>query len=133
MRPFGPPIGPGRRAELVAVTQAVYAAANRRKSLLAGQFAMEGDPQRIVAIEAEIICPEGRLRVAHSKPEERPPFEWVYEVTSDVGQVDYFKHYLIRNDDIVLAQRKVLTPIDETEAAIMLSDLAAAQAAMAAA
>lgn len=127
MRVFSQPIAPAVRAEITAATQSLYAVAPGRRTMQAQQFAMEGDPGRIVATEAEVSWPAGRLRIAHSHPEERPPFEWIYEITSDVGESDYFKHYLIRDNDIVLAQRKVLTPIDQAEADVILADLAAAR------
>jgi hypothetical protein len=104
----------------------LFEQAKTRRDLLAGAFAMDGDPARVVAAEAEVVWPGGRMRVAMSRPSERPPFEWIYEITSDVGEADYFKHYLVQDHDIVLAQRKVLTPIDEAEATIILADLGAA-------
>ncbi|HEY6736261.1 MAG TPA: hypothetical protein VI322_00940 [Candidatus Saccharimonadia bacterium] len=130
MREFGEVISPDTRTAIVAAAQAFYAAAPQRRTMLAEQFAMDGDLRRVVATEAEVKWPGGRMRVAHSRPEERPPFEWIYEITSDVGEADYFKHYLIREDDIVLAQRKELTPIDQAEAEVILQDLAAAQRAL---
>lgn len=132
MRPFGEGISDERRVQITAAAQRVFAAAPSRRMLLAGAFALDGDEDRVVATEAEVRWPEGRLRVAHSRPEERPPFEWVYEITSNIDEdaVDYFKHYLIRDNDIVLAQRKVLTPIDDEEARIILDDLALAEAAI---
>jgi hypothetical protein len=48
------------------------------------------------------------------------------ERSSDVGEADYFKHYLVRAHDIVLAQRKVLTPLDAEEAGVLRGDLDAA-------
>jgi hypothetical protein len=83
-------------------------------------------PALIVVKEVEYKWDGERLRVAMTVPGVRPPFEWLYEVSSDVGESDYFKHYLVRESDIVLAQRKVLTVIDEVEADILMSDLRAA-------
>lgn len=130
MRTFAEPISAERRREIVAAAQAFFSEAHDRRNMLAEQFAMDGEPQRVVATEAEVRWPEGRMRVAHSKPEERPPFEWTYEITSDIGEADYFKHYLIRDNDIVLAQRKDLTVIDEQEAMVVLTDLADALKAL---
>lgn len=131
MRAFGAGITVEQRTAITVAAQRVYGAALKRQNLLAHQFAMDGDGQRVVATQAEVAWDGGRVRVAHSRPEARPPFEWRYEITSDVGEADYFKHYLIRDNDIVLAQRKILTPIDDTEAAVILADLAAAEAALA--
>ena len=64
-----------------------------------------------------------RIRIGRTLDEARPPFEWVYEISSDMGESEYFKHYLVRESDIVLAQRKVLTVIDDEEAAILRADL----------
>jgi len=44
-----------------------------------------------------------------------------------VGETDYFKHYLVREYDIFLAQRKILTPIAGVEAEVIRGDLAAAR------
>ncbi len=114
------------RNDIVELAGAVFAAAPRRRVLKAGEFMFEGDAQRVVAEEAQLDTPEGRIRVALSKPAERPPFEWQWEITSDIGEADFFKHYLVRDEDVVLAQKKVLTPIDDYHARIVLSDLRAA-------
>jgi hypothetical protein len=88
---------------------------------------MDGmDPARIVVKEIELKWDGERLRVGNTLPDVRPPFEWIYEISSDVGEADYFKHYLVREHDIVLAQRKVLTPLDAEEAEILRADLQAA-------
>jgi hypothetical protein len=131
MREFGPAID---RRLYDAVTRAaleLYEVAPKPREVTAAAFAMEGgDPDRVVVTEALVKLEDGRVRVAQTKPAERPPFEWLIEITSDIGETDYFKHYLVRENDIVLAQRKVLTPIDEAEAAIILADLTAARAAL---
>jgi hypothetical protein len=130
MRDFGPPIG---QATYDAIRQAaleLYEAIPQKREVPARAFAMEEEPDRIVVTEADLRWPDGRVRVALTKPEARPPFEWLVEITSDVNEADYFKHYLVREDDIVLAQRKVLTPLDDQEAQTMLADLAAAREAL---
>lgn len=126
MREFGAPLTPSRRQELVELIVRVYGSVPAKKEVRAADFAMEDEPERIVVKEVEFKWDGNRLRVAMSEPKARPPFEWFYEVSSDVGESDYFKHYLVRADDIVLAQRKVLTVIDEREAEILRADLQAA-------
>ncbi len=92
------------------------------------EFEMEGDP--IVVNEADMRWPDGRMRIAVTTPEARPPFEWLIEITSNIDEGDYFKHYLVLEGDVVLAQRKVLTSIDDVEAAIVLADLKTAAAVL---
>jgi hypothetical protein len=123
MRPFGEPIGEVRRAELVAAIADVYAKLPSRRDILAADYLME-PPERVVIRVGELKVKDGpRLRIGATEADARPPFEWIYEVTSDVTEADYFKHYLVLGDQIVLAHLKVLTPIDEAEAQIILADL----------
>jgi hypothetical protein len=126
MRDFGPTINPSEYQNLLGLAAKVYASVPAKRQVTAGEFAMEENPERIVVKEVELKWDGERLRVAMSEPGARPPFEWLYEVSSDVGETDYFKHYLIRENDIVLAQRKVLTPIDAEEAEVLRADLQAA-------
>ena len=130
MREFGRPINTTTRDQLLDLIIQAYSSVPAKREVTAGEFAMEDRPERIVVKEVEFKWDGQRLRVAMSEPAARPPFEWVYEVSSDVGESEYFKHYLVRNEDIVLAQRKVLTPIDDEEAAIMRDDLLAALASL---
>jgi hypothetical protein len=130
MREFGSPIDRQRYEQIVAAALDVYEVAPKPREVTAATFAMDGDPDRVVVTEALVNLDGGRVRVAQTKPAERPPFEWLIEITSDLDETDYFKHYLIREDDIVLAQRKVLTPIDDQEAEVILADLAIARAAL---
>jgi hypothetical protein len=120
---FGRPISEFEQAEIAALTQQLFEQAPLGRELVAGDFLLEGNPARVVAREIDVQWPDGRVRVARSEQSERPPFEWNYEVTSDIGEVDYFKHYLVRDHDIVLAQRKILTPIDQDEAVVLRQDL----------
>ncbi len=126
MRDFGKPISNETRTELTGLVEQVYNNGSAQRALRASDFAMEEVPDRIVAKEVEVRWDDSRLRVAATESDARPPFEWLYEVTANVGDTDYFKHYLVRTDDIVLAQRKVLTVIDDKEAAVMRADLLAA-------
>jgi hypothetical protein len=126
MRDFGRPIGDERRTELVALMKQIFESGDTKRSVTAGDFSMEDNPERVVVKEVEVKWDGERLRVARTEEDARPPFEWLYEVSSDVGDTDYFKHYLARAEDIVLAQRKVLTVIDEPEAEVLEADLRAA-------
>jgi hypothetical protein len=88
----------------------------------------QGD--EIVLREITIKAPgAGTLQIAATSPSARPPFEWLMEITSKINDDSYFKHYLILEDKIVLAHRKELTPIDDREAAVVLTDLAIAREA----
>ena len=44
-------------------------------------------------------------------------------MTSEINEGDYLKHYLIRDNDMVLAHRKVLTEVDNDEAELLIGDL----------
>jgi len=128
MREFGPEIDGSRREEIMRAAEIVFAEAAARRAARASEFELEisGDP--VVVYEAQVRWPDGRMRVAKTSPAARPPFEWLIEITSNVNETDYFKHYLILENTVVLAQRKVLTPIDDQEAAVVLADLAVAKA-----
>jgi hypothetical protein len=101
--------------------------AEPKRDVRASDFAMEENPDRVVVREVDLRNGDERLRVAVTDPGARPPFEWLLEITSDVGEADYFKHWLVREHDVVLAQRKVLTPVDDAEADLILSDLSTAK------
>ncbi len=132
MRNFGPPIGPEQDHAIRQLAHQVFEAAPARRAAPGGDFAMDERADQTVLYEADIRLADGqRLRVAETIAEARPPFEWLMEITSDIGEADYFKHYLVREHDIVLAQRKELIPIDAAEAELILHDLGVAQAAIA--
>jgi hypothetical protein len=126
MRKFGPLVGKDKRAEIIALAQSVFDRAGSKRAVRAGEFAMDEDPDQVVVHEVDLRSEGDRLRIAVTMPEARPPFEWLIEVTSDIGETDYFKHYLVRENDIMLAQRKVLIPLDAKEAEVLISDLKAA-------
>jgi hypothetical protein len=130
MRTFGAPIGARVRERILQAARDFYEAAGSKRDVVSADFAMEGDPDLVVVHEAEARWDGNRMRVAATEAAARPPFEWLLEITSDVGEADYFKHYLIREDDVVLAQRKVLTPIDDEEAELVLDDLRQAREAL---
>ena len=120
-------MGPDVRERVAALARAIFANTEPKRAVTAREFAMEERPDQIVAREVDLRSGGERLRIAATEPAARPPFEWLLEITSNVGEADYFKHYLIREHDIVLAQRKVLTPLDADEAEVVLKDLRAAQ------
>jgi hypothetical protein len=130
MREFGKTISEEARGAITRAAEAVFEAAAKRRAARASEFELDmpGDP--VVVNEADVRWAEGRLRVAKTMPTARPPFEWLIEITSNVNEADYFKHYLVLEDGVVLAQRKVLTPIDDAEAEIILADLAQARAVL---
>ncbi len=111
------------RADIMKMARALYDTVPVKREVRAKEFAMDEKPDEVVVREVDLRSGENRLRVAVTAPEARPPFEWLMEITSDIGEADYFRHYLIREHDIVLAQRKVLTPLDDTEAERIIEDL----------
>ena len=129
-RTFGPPASDRLQDQIRQAAQQLFDAAGPKRPVRGGDFAMD-QTEQIVIYEADIKLPDGqRLRIAQTLPTARPPFEWFMEVTSDIGEADYFKHYLIREHDIMLAERKNLTPIDEPEAQLILHDLGVARAGL---
>jgi hypothetical protein len=120
-------IGADEREEVRALAQEIYDLAEPKRPVKAGEFAMDGDPDVIVARQVDLKNEGERLRVAVTEASARPPFEWLLEITSDVGEADYFKHYLIRDNDIMMAQRKVLTPVDRPEFELIMHDLKTAR------
>lgn len=123
MRQLGAPVGGSVRQTIIDLACRVFVFAPKHRLVRASEFTMDmiGDP--VVVKEAEIKWPAGRLRVAITETDARPPFEWQLEITSNIDETDYFKHYLVRDEDVVLAQRKILTPIDAEEAEVVLADL----------
>jgi hypothetical protein len=128
LREFGPAANESVRNEILALAQSIYRQTQPKRAVKAHEFAMEEHPDDVVVHEVDVKWDDERLRIAMTEATARPPFEWLVEITSDVGESDYFKHYLVRDHDVVLAQRKVLTPIDDEEAAIVMADLKAALA-----
>jgi len=115
------------RDEILTLARNIFDQAQPKRAVTAKEFAMDDEPDRVVVHEVDLRRSGERLRVAVTEPEARPPFEWLYEITSDIGESEYFKHYLIREEDVVLAQRKLLTPLDQQEADLVVADLRAAQ------
>lgn len=127
MREFGPAIDEGVRGEILRLAQSLFDRAEPKRAVRAKEFAMDDNPEQVVVHEVDLHGESGRLRIAVTEADARPPFEWLLEITSDVGEADYFKHYLVREHDVVLAQRKVLTPVDAEEAKSILDDLGVAE------
>jgi hypothetical protein len=122
MRTFGPAHSADQRGEILALIKELIAGAPHLVHVPARDYLLE-PPGAVIIDEATYETPDGEIRVALSRPEFRPPFEWIGEVTSYINESEYFKHYLVRDDDVVLAQRRDLTVIDDTEARMLLSEL----------
>jgi hypothetical protein len=127
MREFGKAVSMQVRDEIMTLARSIYDRVETKRAVKGADFAMEENADRVVVHEVDLRSGSERLRVAMTEPDARPPFEWLLEITSDVGESDYFKHYLVREGDVVLAQRKVLTPIDQEEADLILADLRVAE------
>ena len=111
---------------------ALYELMPDKKQTYGADLAMDDDGA-VVITEGTVKLPGGeKLQIAVTRPEARPPFEWLMEITSLIDEADYFKHYLIRENDIVLAHRRDLKPIDDAEAQVILADLETARSALAA-
>ncbi len=127
MREFGPAASRDLDAKIRREALALFELMPDKKPVLGEALAMD-EIDLLVLEVAEILDEAGnKFKLSVTRPSARPPFEWLIEISSDLGESEYFKHYLVRDDDIVLAQRKVLTPIDEAEADIILADLAEAR------
>lgn len=123
MRDFGAPIDEATYREIVTLAQGLFDRTEPKRAVRASDFAMDEEPDRVVVHEIDLKSEGQRLRIAATEANARPPFEWLLEITSDIGESDYFKHYLVRESDIVLAQRKILTPLDAEEAQLVIADL----------
>lgn len=123
MREFGTPVGQNEYNQVKQLASDIYSSGEPKRAVTAGDFAMDGDPSVVVARQVDLKHEEERFRVGATEPSARPPFEWLFEITSDIGESDYFKHYLVLENEVVLAQRKVLTPIDELEFEVLMGDL----------
>lgn len=128
MREFGPPASQELDTRIRREALALFDIMPAKKQTLGEALAMD-DVDMVVLELAEVADEDGnKFKLSVTKPEARPPFEWLIEISSDLGESEYFKHYLVREDDIVLAQRKVLTVIDDEEAEKILVDIAEARA-----
>lgn len=99
------------------------------RDILGSEFVMEpGDV--VVVQELDVMTEVGRFRLAATKPTARPPFEWLFEITSEINTGTAMRHYLVREGDIVVAERRTLTPLDADEAEVILDDLKLVLAAL---
>ena len=127
MREFGPAASPELNADIRREALSLFELMPDKKPVLGDALAMD-ETDLLVLEVAEVLDEEGnKFKLSVTRPKARPPFEWLIEISSDLGESEYFKHYLVREDDIVLAQRKLLTLIDAAEAEIILADLAKAR------
>ncbi len=130
MRGFSGKLSKQLNSEIRRAVADIFPLFPTKKAYFGRDYAMD-EADMLVVEAAEIKSEDGRFRLAYSLPESRPPFEWEYEITSEYNELDYFKHYLVRADDIVLALRKDLIPIDDQEARLILEDLQRAARAIA--
>jgi hypothetical protein len=124
MRDFTPPVAPSLRQRIAELVLTILERAPKVKSQYGRDLAMD-QVDMLVSRSAKIDLGEdiGSISLAQSEASARPPFEWIVEVTSEIGESDYLRHYLIRENDMVLAHRKVLTEVDDREAEGLISDL----------
>lgn len=123
MRNFSPPVRPELREQIVDLVQQIIAIAPKTKQQFGRDLIMD-DTELLVSESARITFDDGAvISLAQSTPAARPPFEWLVEITSELEASDYLKHYLVRQDDMVLAHRKVITEVDDQEAEALVADL----------
>jgi len=125
MRNFSPPVRPELREQIVDLVQQIIAAAPKTKQQFGRDLIMD-DTELLVSESAKITFDnddDAVISLAQSMPAARPPFEWLVEITSELEPSDYLKHYLVRQDDMVLAHRKVITEVDDWEAEALIDDL----------
>ena len=124
MRNFAPPVRPELRAQIVDLVQQIIAIAPKTKQQFGRDLAMD-DTNLLVSESTKVIIGDdgAMISLARSMPAARPPFEWLAEITSELEPSEYLKHYLVRQDDMVLAHRKVLTEVDDQEAEALIADL----------
>lgn len=129
MPEYGQPVKEELRQEVLNAIKQLIADCPTANKVTAEDYVLE--PAEAVVIDHAVIhTDEGDIDLNVCRPEWYPPFEWLAEVTSDLPGTDYLKHYLVRDSDIVLAQRRELTVIDDAEAERILADLEIAAAAL---
>lgn len=130
MRAFEGGLAAGQRETIIALASQILTKV-QAQPVTGAEYAME-PADRVVMHQVDMELLEGRLRVGMTEPDARPPFEWEVEITSELGESDYWKHYLVQAHDIVLAHRRELTPIDAAEAEMIISELEAVLQSLAA-
>lgn len=124
LRSFTPPVQPELRETIIELVGQIIASAPKVKQQFGRDLAM--DQLDLLVSESTKISfgdGQGMVNVAQSMAAARPPFEWIVEITSEIRDSDYLKHYLVRDNDVVLAHRKVLTEVDNQEAEELIDDL----------
>ena len=109
--------------------EALYADKSLWRDIPGSDFVMEPGDVTVVQ-ELDVMTDQGRFRLAATLPTARPPFEWLFEITSEINTGTAMRHYLVREADIVVAERRTLTPLDDEEANIILDDLALVEATL---
>lgn len=92
------------------------------------EFAMEPGDQ-LVGYRVKHNLPELWVRLDVSTASARPPFEWCGEITLDGPRG--LEHWLIRETDVVRAQRKDLTPLSSNEIDGVITIMLSVQAKLA--
>jgi hypothetical protein len=116
-------------AEIRSRVERLYADTSKWRDIPGSEFVMEPGDVTVVQ-ELDVMTESGRFRLAATLPNARPPFEWLYELTSEINTGTAMRHYLVLNDEIVSAERRTLTPLDDEEAEIVLQDLALVEATL---
>jgi hypothetical protein len=122
MPTFSGSLAPANHARVVELVVELLAKAPEVEEVTGVSYAMEPADQ-VVIRRIDLVLGEGRLRVGMTESSVRPPFEWLAEITSDIGTSEYWKHYLVRESDLVLAQRRDLTVINDAEAGMIIGEL----------
>jgi len=124
MREFNPPASGELRQRIVELVSAILEYAPKVKTQYGRDLAMDEEDLAVSrSVKLDLGEEVGTISLAESEAVARPPFEWLAEVTSEIGESDYLRHYLVRQDDLVLAHRKVITEVDDREAESLIADL----------
>lgn len=124
MLEFTPPVSNELRYKLLKLVDELIDACPKLKIQHGHDLAMDKEELVVSKVAKFDLGDEvGTVTVARSEAVARPPFEWLAEITCEINDVGYLKHYLVRDSDVVLAHRKVLTEIDNAEAERIITDL----------
>lgn len=122
MPDFKEPVSEQLRREVLETVTGLIQTSPEADEVTAEDYVLE--PAAAVVLDHLLIpTRDGDVDLNLCRPGWSPPFEWLAEITSSLPGADYFKHYLVRNNDIVLAHRRELTVIDDAEARRILADL----------
>ena len=110
------------RDELLALVTELIASAANTQIIFASEYLLE--PAKAPAIDrATWDLPDTQIELALSRPQFRPPFEWLAEITSRHLKDERPDHFLITEDGVMAAERRELTPLNVTEAASLREQL----------